>query len=61
MSQLPKNPSLGMQPLPNEVSGDDKEWNPDDDAEFDRDNNQFAGNTYEERASNPIYANNSMS
>lgn len=49
-----------MQPLPDEASADGREWNPNDDDDFGGDNN-FQGNVFEERASNPIFENNSMS
>ena len=45
-----------MQHLPDEVSGDDKDWNPHDDPEFERDQH-LIGTSHEERLSNPIFAN----
>ena len=46
-----------MQPLPDEVSGEDKDWNPHDDPEFERDPN-LIGTIHDERLNNPIFANN---
>ena len=62
MSDLPAQQDLRkMQPLPNEPSEDDKDWNPNEDQEFERENNFGGPNAFDERASNPIFDNNSMS
>ena len=50
-----------MQPLPNEPSEDDREWNPNEDPEFERDNKFGGPNAFDQRNSNPIFENNSMS
>ena len=45
MSNIPSSSNMngaaigGMQPLPEQPSADDKEWNPNDDQDFDRENN----------------------
>ena len=62
MSDLPAQQDLRkMQPLPNEPSEDDKDWNPNEYQEFERVNNFGRPNALVERASNPIFDNNSMS
>jgi len=46
--------------LADEASADDKEWNPNDDPDFDRDNSQLENKLPSDRASNPIFNNHSV-
>lgn len=65
MSNIPpardgNNRASGMQPLPEQLSADDKEWNPnDDDAEFERENN-FRGHVFDDESAvaNRAFGNN---